>query len=250
MSGLRRVEVLGVPVDVVTMPGALAFIEAWIGRGARGLTILAVNPEKVLALARDERLLGLFRHAGLLIPDGIGVVLAMRLLHGVRASRVAGADLMPELCRLAAARGWGVFVYGAEEAVNRGACETLRRRFPTLDIRGRSHGYVPDSQMEALVDAINASRPDILFVALGSPRQERWLEAYLPRLDVAVCQGIGGTLDTIVGRVVRAPRVFRESGLEWLYRLLREPTRIRRQAALPRFAWRVLRTALGKTWAR
>ena len=144
----------------------------------------------------------------------------MRWLLGLPARRVAGAELMPGICRLARDRGWRVFVYGSREAVNREAVRRLKERFPRLAVAGRCNGYIAEAEMPRLVQEINDSAADILFVALGSPKQEQWMAQWLPHVRVKICQGIGGTLDTIVGNVRRAPWLFRVAGLEWFYRLL------------------------------
>jgi N-acetylglucosaminyldiphosphoundecaprenol N-acetyl-beta-D-mannosaminyltransferase len=224
-----------VPVDRVDMAGAVAFVADHVRADGPPATVLAVNPEKVYAIKRDPFLQGFFESGGLLVPDGIGVVMATNVLHGRGATRVPGADLMEELCRRAAADGWRIFLYGAHDEVNRRAVDVLRERYPGIAIVGRSHGYVPDDGMDALVRTINDSNAELLFVALGSPRQEHWMSRHLPSLAVRVCQGIGGTLDTITGDVKRAPGPFRRLGLEWLYRLIRQPSRWRRQIVYPRF---------------
>lgn len=236
-----RTEILGIPVDCVTMEGAVDFAEHMIEDGSKGNYILAVNPEKVMALLKDAALRAAFAGAALLIPDGIGVVWAMRRLHGLAAVRVPGSELMPNLCALAARKGYGVFLYGSKEEVNEGAAERLVQRYPGLRIVGRANGYLKEKEMPGLVARINASGADILFVALGSPKQEGWILQWLPKLNVKVCQGIGGTLDTIVGTVKRAPPIFCRLGLEWFYRLVTDPRRAKRQAVLPVFAWKVLR---------
>jgi len=223
------------------MEGALGYAERLIDSGAKGLYILAINPEKVMVLLKDEGLRKTFDGAALLIPDGIGVVWAMRRLHGLAALRVPGSELMPNLCALAARKRYGVFLYGSKEEVNRGAAERLVQRYQGLRIVGRANGYLKEEEMPGLVERINASGAEILFVALGSPKQEQWIKRWLPQLNVAICQGIGGTLDTIVGTVKRAPPIFCRLGLEWFYRLITDPSRARRQAVLPVFAWKVLR---------
>lgn len=241
MQDIRRVRVHGAPVDAVDMQGALDFVDAKVAdRGAPGY-IVAVNPEKTFAIQRNRQLEEFVEDASLLIPDGIGVVLAARFLHGARIGRVPGADLMQEICRHSAEKGQRLFIYGASEEVSRDASNVLRRRFPGIMIVGRSNGYVPPEEMEDLIDRINDSAADILFVALGSPKQEEWMKRHGPMLKVSLCLGIGGTLDTIVGKVKRAPKPFQRLGLEWLYRLLRQPSRARRQATLPLFVWYVLR---------
>jgi N-acetylglucosaminyldiphosphoundecaprenol N-acetyl-beta-D-mannosaminyltransferase len=236
-----RHTVLGAPVDAVTMGEALAYVEARASSPACPAEyVLALNPEKVFALEKDPGLLEFFKGAGLLLPDGIGVVLAMRFLYGAKAGRVPGADLMQAACDLAARRGFGIFLYGATEEVNAGAAAELARRYPGLRVAGRANGYLSPEEREGLVHRINGSGAEILFVALGSPAQERWMRENLPKLEVRVCQGIGGTLDTIVGTVKRAPKIFQRLGLEWFYRLLSQPSRAWRQRVLPVFAIRVL----------
>ncbi len=244
MDEPRRVRVLDVPVDSVDMGGALAYIARYIRLATEPGTILAVNPEKVYALRANAFLMRFFEQGTLLLPDGIGVVLAMNFLHGAKVGRVPGADLMQELCKMAAQEGLGIFVYGAKEEVNHRSVELLRQHYPGIRIVGRANGYVGPEEMDGLVASINASGAEILFVALGSPRQEQWLHDHLPALTIKICQGIGGTLDTITGDVRRAPAVFRRSGLEWLYRLMRQPGRWRRQIVYPLFVMEVMKQAL------
>jgi len=237
----KRVTVLGVPVDCVDMDTTLAAVDAMM-RGDRPRTILAVNPEKVMKAQSEPVLRRALDAAGLLIPDGIGVVVAVRLLWKERIARVPGAELMPAICALASQRGYRVFLFGAARAVNDQAAAEIRRQYPGIAIVGHRDGYVDDAGMPGLIDEINGSGAQILFVALGSPRQEIWMEKYLPALPgIRVCQGVGGTFDVIAGRVRRAPLAFRRANLEWFYRLVTEPRRAIRQAVLPRFTYQVLR---------
>jgi len=235
-----RIEILDVPVDAVDMTGALDFLCDHIATGTGCATVFAVNPEKVMRARKDPGLRRLLASATLLIPDGIGVVLAARWLGLGRFARVPGSELMPNLCERAAARGYGVFLFGARPEVNEAAAAALVERYPGLVVAGRQDGYVEDAAMPALVERINASGAAILFVALGSPRQEAWMHAHAPALKVKVAQGVGGTFDVIAGRVNRAPPLFLSLNLEWLYRLLREPRRIWRQRVLLIFAACVL----------
>lgn len=235
-----RVDILGTPVDCVDMAGALDAVDAMV-RGDRARTVLAVNPEKVIKAQDDPVLRRALGEAGLLVPDGIGVVMAVRLLRKQPIARVPGAELMPAICARAVERGYRVFLFGASEEVNAAAAAELRRRYPGIDVAGRHHGYVAEAGMPGLLAAIDASGANVVFVALGSPRQELWMEQYLPRLrHVRVCQGVGGTFDVLAGRVRRAPALFRRLHLEWFYRLASQPQRLLRQTALPRFAWRVM----------
>jgi N-acetylglucosaminyldiphosphoundecaprenol N-acetyl-beta-D-mannosaminyltransferase len=133
-----------------------------------------------------------------------------------------------------------VFLCGGSPDVNARAEQVLRERYPGIRLVGRQHGYVSEREMRGVVEAINASGAEIVFVALGSPKQEVWIHTHRPHLRVKICQGVGGTFDVIAGRVRRAPRLVRAARLEWLYRLVKQPSRLVRQTALPRFAARTL----------
>jgi N-acetylglucosaminyldiphosphoundecaprenol N-acetyl-beta-D-mannosaminyltransferase len=237
---VKRIQLLDVPVDCVTMNEAVDCAESMI-RSQHPRTILAVNPEKVIRAHQDEKLLNLLRSADLLIPDGIGVVIAARILGLGRPERVPGSELMPKLCERAASKGYTVFLFGASEEVNRQAVTILQDRYPGIRIVGSHHGYATDKEMPIVIADINDCQPDLLFVALGSPHQELWMARYVPLLKVKVCQGVGGTFDVIAGRVKRAPLMFRAIHLEWFYRLLSQPSRIFRQTALLLFAYHILK---------
>lgn len=239
-----RLDILNLWVDPVNMEQALDRVVDFVEQGSQPHCIFAVNPEKNFSVPKDPELWDLFRRADLLIPDGIGAVLAARILHGARFSRVPGVQLMHRICKLSSERGYKVFIYGSNEEVNSEAAARLPKLYPGLQIAGRSNGYVPPDKMNELVDRINQAGAQILFLALGSPKQEKWYATHKDKLTtVRVCQGIGGTLDTIAGKVKLAPEGWQRLGLEWLYRLLSEPSRIKRQRVLPFFAFQVL-------WAR
>jgi len=239
----QRVEILGVPVDCVTMAQAVQWVETSL-ISDQTHSVIAVNPEKVMRACQDPELLKHLQKAGLLIPDGIGVIFAVRLLGLGQIARVPGSELMPKLCDRAAKKGYKVFLFGASQEVIVQVAQVLLQRYPGLNIVGTQHGYVKEEEMLSVITAINTSQADLLFVGLGSPKQELWMTRYLPALKVKVCQGVGGTFDVIAGRVKRAPLAFRVLHLEWFYRLLSQPSRILRQTALPIFAVRVLRKRL------
>lgn len=237
MTTPKRTQILDTEVDCINMTDALKYVDHHIQTANKAGTILAVNPEKIYALRQNRFLRDFFSKAAILIPDGIGIVFAMRM-KGLNAERVAGADLMQQICVQAEQKGYRIFIYGAKEEVNHGAVERLRKRHPAIQIVGRANGYVKDKDMDTLVAQINESKAEILFVALGSPRQEEWMSKYLNQLEtVKICQGIGGTLDTIVGTVKRAPLFMQRLNLEWFYRLLQQPTRAGRQIKLLRYIW-------------
>lgn len=236
----RRIELLGIPVDCINMDQAVQWAKLCASQ-ATPRSIIAINPEKIIKAQRDQALQKLLRSADLLIPDGIGVVVAMRLLGLGFSKRVPGAELMPRLCALAAHEGYRVFLFGASQEVNEGAALKLSEQFPGIKIVGTQHGYIPDSDMPQLITKINSTQTDFLFIALGSPMQELWMATYLPQLHVKICQGVGGTLDVLAGKVKRAPKIFRSIHLEWLYRLLAQPSRLMRQKALPLFVIQILK---------
>jgi N-acetylglucosaminyldiphosphoundecaprenol N-acetyl-beta-D-mannosaminyltransferase len=237
-----RFHVFELPVDAVDMDSVLRFVDERVRKGSTPSSILCANPEKLYHLRSSAGLLPLFESADLVIPDGIGVVLAVRLLSGHKLARVTGADLMQEICEAAPSRGYRIFIYGSSEAVNAKAALVLRERYPGIDIVGAEHGYQTPGQMDTLVSRINEAHPDLLFVGLGSPLQELWIQQNVERLHVAVIQAVGGTLDTIAGTVRRAPRWMRACGLEWLYRFAAQPSRARRQLSRARFVVEVVRT--------
>lgn len=245
-----RLNILDVWVDPVDMQHALGRIEQFVNTGSRAHSVFAVNPEKNFSVPRDKALYRTFQNADLLIPDGIGVVMAARLLYGAKIARVPGVELMEELLRLAAVKGYTLFLFGGKEEVNKRAVEVAQQRYPGLRIVGRANGYVTEAEMPALIDQINASGAQLLFLALGSPRQEAWFTRYGGQLEtVRVCQGVGGSLDVMAGKVPRAPLFWRRLSLEWFYRLACEPKRIVRQRVLPLFAlavgWEKLRLIMG-----
>ena len=199
---------------------------------------VAVNPEKIHKAQDDSKLRELLNVADMKLCDGVGASLAVRMLYSRLIPRITGISLFFELVRLSADEGWRVFILGASEESNAEASLRLREKFSDLNIVGRRNGYFEDD--DAVVREINACEPDILFVAMGSPRQEYWITQNSEALDVPFCMGVGGSLDVVSGRAAWAPAFFRRTGLEWLYRLGTDPKRWRRQRILPLFAFRIL----------
>ena len=239
-----RIEVTGVPIDNIDMAGAVSYAEQMIQQGEQ-CRIFAMNPEKAIAARENPELYSCLSSAELLIPDGIGVIWASRL-NGVNfKERVPGSELMPKLCEMAAKNGYGVFLFGAKEEVNEQAAARLVESYPGLKIAGRQNGYVSEQETPALIEKINASGAQLLFVALGSPKQEYWMHNNKDQLNVLVMQGVGGTFDVLAGNVKRAPKLWRAIHLEWLYRLLSQPQRFIRQSRLPAYVWLVVGGRLG-----
>lgn len=234
--------VLGVSVHAVTPDTALRWLceQAASGPddGPPRYTV-AINPEKIMRAQREPDLRPVLEEAGLKIPDGIGVVLASRLRGGPVRKRVTGIDLALRLCAEAARRGWPIYLLGAAPGVAEEAGAELLRRFPDLRIVGTGDGYFRGRDLE-IAERVRTSGARILLLALGSPAQEYWMQAYLAKTGCRVGLGVGGTFDVLAGRTERAPRAMRMMGLEWFYRLIREPSRYRRMAVLPVFLMRAL----------
>lgn len=236
-----RLKVLDIWVDPLTREEAIERVSGFLKHGRRPHAIFAANPEKNFSIPIYPDVYKVYGEADLLLPDGIGMVWAAGVLYGAKLERVPGSEFIFDLCRLAVREDCGIFLYGAEEEVNRHSAEILSKRYPGLKISARSNGYVKDAEMPGLIQKINESGASILFLALGSPKQEKWYAAHRDALThVRIVQGIGGTLDTIVGKVKRAPEFWRRLNLEWLYRLIDDPRRISRQKVLPVFAALVL----------
>jgi N-acetylglucosaminyldiphosphoundecaprenol N-acetyl-beta-D-mannosaminyltransferase len=199
---------------------------------------VAINPEKVFRAGKDPRLLAALRTAEIGICDGIGIVIGARILQGRRLRRCTGCDLFFRLLAEGAEKGWKIFLLGASRESNSKTAARLATMFPHLRRVGRRDGYFPDSG--EVVREINESGADLLFVAMGSPRQEFWITEHRQQLDVPFCMGVGGTFDVVSGATTRAPRIFRKTGTEFLFRLIADPRRFRRYLALPRFVMQVL----------
>ena len=205
--------------------------------------IAAVNPEKIYKAHEDEAIRKLLTKAEFLICDGIGTAIAAKILHGRSVPRITGISLFMELIKAAAKDGHSIYLLGWSEESNRLARDNLNATYADLKIVGSHHGYFSDS--DEIVREINEKHPDLLFVALGSPKQEIWISENRDRLSVPICMGIGGTLDVVGGAVKWAPAIFRKTGTEWLYRLLSEPKRWKRQLALPKFLVLLLKYKVG-----
>lgn len=230
---------MGVQIHDVTMEETVAHITRWIQEGTPH-QIATVNPEFLMRARIDAPFRAALNEAALCAPDGIGVLWAARR-HGVRLrERVAGSDLVPHLSAIAAQRGWRIFYLGAAPGVAERAAAKLADRHPGLQVAGCYAGSPAPAEEDHLVRLVRSARTDILFVAYGAPKQDLWLARNLHRTGAAVGIGVGGAFDFIVGKSRRAPRWIQRLGLEWAYRLAREPWRWRRQLVLPHFAWLVL----------
>lgn len=233
---LQTVAILDVPVHKVTGEQALDAVDRFLAE-PRLHQIATVNPEFVMTARRDRQFREILQSADLCLPDGVGLLLASRWLGDPLPQRVAGSDFVYQLAELAARNRWRLFLLGAAPGVADEAAAILSNRYPDLLVAGTYSGSPEPSQDDSIVPRVNESNADILYVAYGAPAQDKWIARNRDRLPaVRVAMGVGGSLDFIVGRSVRAPHWMRRAGLEWLHRLFREPWRWRRMLALPRFA--------------
>lgn len=200
--------------------------------------IVAVNPEKIMKASKDRDFRDLLNSASIQIPDGVGILIASRLCGGGIKHRVTGIDLMMNLFRLASESGYRVYMLGAAPGVARKAAQRIRTLYPGVAVSGFNDGYFGDDK--DIVERISNSHADMLFVAMGSPKQEYWIARNIEKLGVPLLMGVGGSFDVLCGSVKRAPGLFRRAGAEWLYRLIREPRRIGRMADLPVFLLKVI----------
>ena len=241
-----RVDVLGVRISAIRMVDAVTSIEAWIDAGERQY-VCVVPAHSVMDCRSDPELRAIVNAGGLVTPDGMSLVWLLRAGKHRDTERVYGPDLMLAVCRRSLEAGWRHYFLGGDEDVAAELAVRLERRFPGLAVAGTvSPPYRELSAEEdaGLCEAVNASRPDIVWVGLGSPKQERWMAAHREALTALVLVGVGAAFDYLSGRRRQAPRWVQRSGLEWLYRLASEPRRLwRRYARYPYFAFLVMRQA-------
>lgn len=216
---------LNCAIDRLDMTGTLERCRAAID-ARRYTQHVSINAAKLAALRRQPELREVIERCQLINADGQSVVWASRLLGDPLPERVAGIDLMNQLITMAEKNSFRVFILGARTEVLQTGVDKLRARHPKLVIAGFHHGYFTDDESPEIAAEIRATRSDILFVAMSSPRKEQWLGEYGRRLDVPLVMGVGGSIDVVAGATKRAPKIWQRTGMEWLYRLLQEPRRL------------------------
>jgi N-acetylglucosaminyldiphosphoundecaprenol N-acetyl-beta-D-mannosaminyltransferase len=243
---ISYVTILNTPVHAITRRRTLDWVAGAMTQP--GLhQIATTNPEFVMAAQQDEAFRQVLWQADLCIPDGIGLIWASRWLKRPLPERVPGSELVYLLAERAAQNGWRLFLLGAAPGVAEQAAAIFQARYPGLIIAGTHAGSPASEENDEIVTRINQSRADLLFVAYGAPQQDKWIARNRDKLStVRVAIGVGGALDFVTGKAIRAPRWLQRLGLEWLHRLYHEPWRWRRMLALPRFVWRVARWQGGK----
>lgn len=201
--------------------------------------IVTANPEIVMRTREDASYKQIVQSADYIVPDGVGILLAAKYMKQPLQERIAGFDVMMDLLAFAHQEKMSCYFLGAEEAVNAKAVQEVERRFPDLKIAGHHHGFF-DMNDKQLADHIKQSNPDILFAALGFPRQEEWITTHMDDFSKGVFIGVGGSFDVLAGEVKRAPAGWIKLNLEWLYRLLQQPFRFKRVFKIFEFMMKVV----------
>ena len=229
---MSRIDVLGVSFDDLTMDEAVEIALGFM-QERRACYACTPNPEIVMAAKGDAALCAALSGAELVLADGVGITKAAAMLGTPLKSRVPGIDFASNVISRLAQRGGSVYLLGAKPLVAEAAAEKLTQTYPGMVIAGTNDGYFTDDA--PVIEKINAASPDFLMVCLGSPKQELWMSANAGRLSCGLMAGLGGSLDVLAGNVQRAPETWRRLGLEWLYRVIKEPKRLGRVMKLPAF---------------
>lgn len=232
---MNRVNILGVGFDPMTPAQAVDAALSLAG-GAR---VVTPNPEIVMTAREDPELMEIINSSELVAADGIGIIYAAKILKKTLPGRVTGIGLVGLIFeRLAPIHG-RVYLFGAKPGVAELAGDNISKQYPGIEIVGCHDGYFSDDA--DIIEDINRAKPDLLLVCLGAPKQERWMASRRGIVDVKLMMGLGGVLDVYAGTVKRAPAVFQKLGLEWLYRVICQPSRLKRTLKLPKFLFAAVR---------
>ncbi len=236
----EKVNILGVLVDKVNVDEASDKIMEYIEAKDRVAAVFTPNSEIIMMAYRDEEFKKLLNSSDLLTADGIGVVYASRIVKNPIAERCAGYDIACMSLEKLALKGGSVYLFGSKPGVAETAGKNICDKYPGIRIAGYSDGYFDAEKEKTIITNIQRANPDLVFVCLGAPKQEKWIADHRDELPNAVYMGIGGSLDVFAGTVKRAPEFYTKHGIEWLYRLCKQPSRFMRMLDLPRFGFKVL----------
>ena len=232
-----KTDIMGLQFDNITMEEALDAAKVLL-QGEHAARVVTPNAEIAYEALHDENMRTLLNSAELMLPDGAGVVLASKILKTPLQQKVAGVDFADGLLGMLAQNGKSVYLLGSKPGVGELAAQKMMQKHPKLRIAGIADGYFQDEA--PVIDKINASGADVLFVCLGAPKQEQFMARHQKALHVKLMAGLGGSLDSFAGTVKRAPKWMIRLNLEWLYRLIKEPKRFKRMLRLPKYLWAVV----------
>jgi N-acetylglucosaminyldiphosphoundecaprenol N-acetyl-beta-D-mannosaminyltransferase len=237
----EKIDIHGVMIDNLTMDETMERIREMLESGGP-YKIYTPNSEIIMQATRDDDLKAILNQADLLAADGAGVVLASRILGRKLKAKVSGIDLTKQLFIDTDRRITSFFIFGSMPGVAEQASINLLSEFPRANISGFRNGYFEESEVPDIIRQINASKAEVLLVGLGAPKQEKWIHEHAHELNCKIIIGVGGSIDVFAGTATLAPEFMRKAGLEWLYRLLKQPSRYKRMMDLPRFMALTIKT--------
>lgn len=240
----KIVNIAGINIDNITMEQAVKKIYQFIASD-KNHSIYTPNAEIMMDGITDKKIRTVLNSADMLVADGAGVVLASKILGREVSQKVSGIDLAKNLLSASSKKPIKFFLFGGKPGIAEKAHANIICDYPEAQIVGSRNGYFTQEDTDDIIDQINKSGADVLFVCLGAPKQELWISANKDKLNVKASLGVGGTLDVLAGNVKLAPDFFRNHGLEWLYRLYKEPKRFKRMLRLPKFILYVLAIRIG-----
>ena len=235
------ITILGVKVDNITREEAGAITEKLIKESSKTCKmVFAPNVEFIMMAQKDKEFFNLLQESSLSTPDSIGVIMGAKLQKKSFKERIPGQSYFRKIIELSNEKGYSIYLLGGEPGIPEKTKENLEKLFPNVNIVGVHHGYFDENEEKEIIREINTLQPNVLFVALGAPRQEKWIKEHKDQLKVDVAAGQGGTYDYEAGKIKRAPLWVQKIGMEWFWRLAKEPSRIKRQLVLPVYLFKVL----------
>ena len=244
---MEKVRIFGVEIQNTRLEDVVLKLEEYL-KGESLRTIYTPNTEIVMAAKEDHELRDLINKGDIVIPDGIGLIYGSRIKKKPLKERVTGFDTSMKLLDIANKNSYSIYLLGGKDGIAKGAAERINRDYPNIKVSGFHHGFFKGSHLglqdqpeeERIIEEINNTNPDIIFVGFGFPKQELWIDSNKDRIRGRVIIGKGGIMDILAGNAKRAPEIFIKLGLEWFYRLMQNPSRIKRQMALPMFLINVI----------
>ena len=247
----QLVKLFGVPINRINCQQAIERLDKFVSQ-RKPCFVVTPDTLAILRARKDRKYLNITKKANLVTPDGAGILWASATLDNPLIERITGIDLINNICQSAVEKGYRLYLLGSKEGVIEKAVKSLKNKYPGINIVGYHHGYFNQGEGEAqqgeksekeIISEIKQKKPDFLLVGLGVPKQELWISKYKDELGVPVCIGIGGSFDVLSGKIPRAPLWMQNHGMEWIFRLIKEPKRVKRVIALPYFMWLII---LGK----
>lgn len=237
----ETISILGVKIDNITKEESGNITKKLIEESNKSCKIIvAPNTEFVMCAQKDKEFFDILKQAELATPDSIGIIIGAKLQNKKFKERIPGQAYFREVIRKSEIEGWSIYILGGTDEVIEAAVANVKKDFPKANIVGYHEGYFVKDSEEEVINEINALEPNVLFVAMGAPKQEKWIYKNKDKLKVDVATGQGGTLDYEAGRIKRAPKFIQKIGMEWFWRLMIEPSRIVRMRVLPIFLIKIL----------